>query len=102
MAKSQMAKAQTAKTGPSARPPSRRPATRESRPALIGLAVILIVGDAFASAWLAIQSGRRSYFLQVDEEVTRGAPISDAEGRKVSLSEYFWGGIAAGEGDVVV
>src|SRR5690625_7075253 len=72
-----MAKSQMATAGSPARPPSRLPATRESRPALIGLAAILIVGGALASAWLAVQSGNRAYFLQIDEEVAQGATISD-------------------------
>ena len=55
------------------RPASRLPSTRESRPALIGLAVLLIVGGALASAWLAIQSGNRAYFVQVDQEIAQGA-----------------------------
>src|SRR5699024_3952945 len=88
-----------AKPGSSARPPSRLPATRESRPALIGLAVLVIVGGALASAWLAIQSGNRAYFLQINTEVAQGATIDDSDVSKVSLPEDFSGGIPSDQLD---
>lgn len=97
-----MAKSQMATAGSPARPPSRLPATRESRPALIGLAVILIVGGALASAWLAVQSGNRAYFLQIDEEVAQGATISDSDVSKVSLPEDFSGGIPSDQVDDII
>jgi hypothetical protein len=81
---------------------SRLPSTRESRPALIGLAVLLIFGGALASAWLAIQSGNRSYFVQIDQEVAQGATISKDDLRRVSLPEGFKGGIPSSESDTVV
>jgi hypothetical protein len=81
---------------------SRLPSTRESRPALIGLAILLIVGGALASAWLAIQSGNRSYFVQVDQEVAQGATISKDDLTRVSLPEGFKGGIPSSDEDSVV
>ena len=81
---------------------SRLPSTRESRPALIGLAVLLIFGGALASAWLAIQSGNRSYFVQVDQEVAQGATISKDDLNRVSLPEGFKGGIPSSDSDSVV
>lgn len=85
-----------------ATPASRLPSTRESRPALIGLAVLLIVGGALASAWLALQSGNRAYFLQVDREVTQGAAITDDDLRQVSLPEGFEGGVPVSDKASVV
>jgi hypothetical protein len=81
---------------------SRLPSTRESRPALIGLAVLLIFGGALASAWLAIQSGNRSYFVQIDQEVAQGATISKDDLARVSLPEGFKGGIPSSDSDSVV
>jgi hypothetical protein len=81
---------------------SRLPSTRESRPALIGLAVLLIFGGALASAWLAIQSGNRSYFVQIDQEVAQGATISKDDLSRVSLPEGFKGGVPSADSDSVV
>jgi len=81
---------------------SRLPSTRESRPALIGLAVILIVGGALASAWLAIQSGERSSFVQVSREVAQGATISADDLTTVSLPEGFDGGVPSSDSDSIV
>ena len=81
---------------------SRLPSTRESRPALIGLAVILIVGGALASAWLAIQSVERASFVQVSREVAQGATISDDDLTTVSLPEGFEGGVPSSDSDSIV
>lgn len=81
---------------------SRLPSTRESRPALIGLAVILIVGGALASAFLAIQSGDRASFVQVGREVAQGATISDDDLTTVSLPEGFDGGVPSSDSDSIV
>lgn len=81
---------------------SRLPSTRESRPALIGLAVLLIFGGALASAWLAIQSGNRSYFVQIDQEVAQGATISKDDLTRVSLPEGFRGGVPSSDSDSIV
>jgi len=81
---------------------TRLPSTRESRPALIGLAVILIVGGALASAWLAIQSGDRASFVQIDREVAQGATISDDDLTTVSLPEGFEGGVPSSDRKNVV
>lgn len=71
---------------------SRLPSTRETRPALIGLAVLLIVGGALASAYLAIQSGHRADFVQVVQDVAPGAQITQESLGTVSLPEDFRGG----------
>lgn len=81
---------------------SRLPSTRESRPALIGLAVLLIFGGALASAWLAIQSGNRSYYVQVEQEIAQGATISKDDLTRVSLPEGFEGGVPSSDSDSVV
>ena len=81
---------------------SRLPSTRESRPALIGLAVILIVGGALASAFLAIQSGDRAAFVQVSREVAQGATISKDDLTTVSLPEGFDGGVPSSDSDSIV
>ena len=81
---------------------SRLPSTRESRPALIGLAILLIVGGALASAFLALQSGNRAYFVQVDREIAQGAMISQDDLTRVSLPEGFEGGVPSNDSDSVV
>jgi hypothetical protein len=91
-----------AKSSASSPSVSRLPSTRESRPALIGLAVILIVGGALASAWLAIQSGERASFVQVSREIAQGATISADDLTTVSLPEKFDGGVPASDSDSIV
>lgn len=82
--------------------PSRLPSTRERRPALIALAIVLIVGGALASGWLALQSGDRAYFLQVKDDVAQGEDLTSEKLQRVSLPEGFDGGVPAGEEDSVV
>jgi hypothetical protein len=81
---------------------SRLPSTRESRPALIGLAVLLIVGGALASAYLAIQSGHRAYYVKVDQEIAQGARITEDDLARVSLPEGFEEAIPSDDVDSVV
>lgn len=81
---------------------SRLPSTRESRPALIGLAVLLIVGGALASAWLAIQSGNRSSFVQINNEVAQGSTISADDLKRVSLPEDFNGAVPFDDASSIV
>lgn len=82
--------------------PSRLPSTRERRPALIALAIVLIVGGALASGWLALQSGDRAYFLQVSADVAQGEDLTPDKLERVSLPEGFDGGVSADdEGEVV-
>ncbi len=81
---------------------SRLPSTRESRPALIGLAVLLIVGGALASAWLAIQSGHRAYYIEVEQEIVQGAQITENDLTRVSLPEGFENAIPSDDVDSVV
>jgi hypothetical protein len=69
---------------------------------LIGLAVLLIVGGALASAWLAIQAGHRAYFISVDREVSQGAEITDGDLTRVSLPEGFQNGISSSDKSSVV
>lgn len=82
--------------------PSRLPSTRESRPALIGLALLLIVGGALASAYLALVAGDRADFIQVDREIPQGAEITEDDLTTVSLPEGYDGGIPAGDLDEIV
>ncbi|KQY56059.1 hypothetical protein ASD11_16445 [Aeromicrobium sp. Root495] len=81
---------------------SRLPSTRESRPALLALAVVLILGGALASAYLAIQSGNRASFVQVKQEIAQGARITPDDLTTVSLPEDFQGGVASSQTDKVV
>lgn len=91
-----------AKKEPSKAQVSRLPSTRESRPALIALAIVLIVGGALASAFLAIQSGNRAFYVQVSQEVAQGAQITEEDLTRVSLPEGFDLGVPADESDDVV
>ena len=81
---------------------SRLPSTRESRPALIGLALLLIVGGALASAYLAIQSGHRAYYVKVEQEIAQGARITEDDLTRVSLPEGFDDAIPSDDVDSVV
>lgn len=81
---------------------SRLPSTRESRPALIALAVVLIVGGALASGFLALQSGNRAFYVQVTSEVAQGAQITENDLGRVSLPEDFGTGVPADQVDDVV
>lgn len=83
-------------------PGGRLPSTRERRPALAALAVLLILGGALASAWLAVRSGHRAEYLQVNANVGQGAQISDSDLRTVELPEDFDGGIPADDRDEIV
>ena len=75
--------------------PSRLPSTRERRPALAALAVLLIVGGALASGWLALRAGDRADFLRVSSEVVQGQQIDGDDLETVSLPEDFDGAIPA-------
>ncbi|GAB4011398.1 hypothetical protein GCM10028772_33580 [Nocardioides ultimimeridianus] len=82
--------------------PSRLPSTRESRPALIGLALVLIVGGALASAYLAVIAGHRAEFVQVRTEIAQGQKITKADLQTVSLPQGYDGGIPADQEDSLV
>ena len=82
--------------------PGRLPSTRERRPALAALAVILILGGALASAWLAMQAGHRSEFVQVKSEVGQGEEIKDEDLTTVELPEDFEGGVSESDRDDLV
>jgi hypothetical protein len=69
---------------------------------LIGLAILLIVGGALVSAWLAAQAGHRAYFVAVDREVAQGAEITDSDLTRVSLPEEYKDGISSSDKDSVV
>lgn len=75
--------------------PSRLPSTRERRPALAALALLLIVGGALASGWLALRAGDRADFLRVSGEVAQGQKIEESDLETVSLPESFDGAIPA-------
>ncbi|MFY0405571.1 hypothetical protein [Solicola sp. PLA-1-18] len=82
-------------------PPSRLPSTRERRPALAGLAVLLIVGGAAASGWLALRAGDRVEFLQVRSEVAQGQQIQADDLETVRLPRGFDDGVSADQRDQV-
>jgi hypothetical protein len=83
---------------------TRLPSARERRPALAALAVLLIVGGAFASGFLALQAGNRADYLRVksDVEIPQGAEISDDDLESVSLPEDMDGAISVDDKDDVV
>ncbi len=81
--------------------PSRLPSTRERRPALAAAAVLLIVGGAFSSGWLALQSGHREDYLQLRSDIAPGQQIGSDDLMTVSLPENLDGVIpAAAAGEV--
>ena len=94
------------RTSPSRRAASnsgtRLPSTRERRPALAALAVLLIVGGAFASGFLALQAGNRADYLRVSSEVPQGAEITEEQLETVSLPEDMEGAISVDDRDAVV
>ena len=94
--------AKSAPTQPNQAPASRLPSTRESRPALIGLALLLIVGGALASAYLALVAGNRAEFVQVRQEIAQGEAISEDDLTTVSLPDGYDGGIPASDMDDLV
>jgi hypothetical protein len=81
---------------------SRLPSSRERRPALAALAVLLIVGGAFASGFLALQAGNRADYLRVQTDVPQGAEISESDLESVSLPEDMDGVISADDTEAVV
>ncbi|KAA1419969.1 hypothetical protein FE697_018935 [Mumia zhuanghuii] len=81
---------------------TRLPSTRERRPALAALAVILIVGGALLSGWIAMSSGDRADFLQVEGEIAQGQRLSESDLTTVSLPEGFDGGVPAEQRDAVL
>ncbi|MBW9205172.1 SAF domain-containing protein [Mumia sp. zg.B17] len=89
-------------TASETRTAARLPSTRERRPALAALAVILIVGGALLSGWIAMSSGDRADFLKVQGEVAQGQRLTLDDLGTVSLPEGFDGGVRAGERDSVV
>lgn len=67
--------------------PTRLPSTRERRPAMAALAVLLIVGGALASGWLALRSGDRADYLRVNADVAQGEQIDSGDLDVVSLPD---------------
>lgn len=86
----------------SASPPSRLPSARERRPALAALAVLLIVGGAFASGWLALQAGNREEYLVLTEDVSAGEEISDGNTDTVDLPENVDGLVPADQSELAI
>jgi hypothetical protein len=78
--------------------PSRLPSARERRPALAALAVLLIVGGAFASGWLALQLGNRESYLVLTTDVAPGEEITEEHVGEVELTEDVEGLVPA-DGD---
>jgi SAF domain len=83
---------------------TRLPSARERRPALAALAVLLIVGGAFASGFLALQAGNRADYLRVKSgaDIPQGAEIRDDDLESVSLPEDMDGVISVDDQDDVV
>jgi SAF domain len=81
---------------------TRLPSARERRPALAALAVLLIVGGAFASGFLALQAGNRADFLRLKASVAQGEEITDTDLESVSLPEDMDGVISVDDRDDVV
>jgi hypothetical protein len=81
---------------------SRLPSSRERRPALAALAVLLIVGGAFASGFLALQAGNRADYLRIRTDVPQGAEITESDLESVSLPEDMDGVISADDTEDVV
>lgn len=94
------------RTSPSRRAASnagtRLPSARERRPALAALAVLLIVGGAFASGYLALQAGNRADYLRISDDVPQGAEITEDQVETVSLPEDMDGVVSADNLDDVV
>ena len=94
------------RTSPSRRAASnagtRLPSARERRPALAALAVLLIVGGAFASGFLALQAGNRADYLRISDDVPQGAEITEDQVETVSLPEDMDGVVSADNLDEVV
>ncbi|HEU0285615.1 MAG TPA: SAF domain-containing protein [Nocardioidaceae bacterium] len=81
---------------------TRLPSARERRPALAALAVLLIVGGAFASGFLALQAGNRADYLRISDDVPQGAEITEDQVETVSLPEEMDGVVSADNLDEVV
>jgi SAF domain len=81
---------------------TRLPSSRERRPALAALAVLLIVGGAFASGFLALQAGNRADYLRVKSDVPQGAEIAESDLESVSLPEDMDGVISVDDEEAVV
>jgi len=54
---------------------------------MAALALLLIVGGALASGWLALRTGHRADYLTVVTEVSQGQPIEDGDLNVVSLPD---------------
>jgi len=54
---------------------------------MAALAVLLIVGGALASGWLALRSGQRADYLMVVTDVSQGQQIADTDLDVVSLPD---------------
>jgi hypothetical protein len=83
---------------------ARLPSARERRPALAALAILLIVGGAFASGFLALQAGNRADYLRVRAggEIPQGGEITEDQLESVSLPEDMDGVISVDDTDDVV
>lgn len=82
--------------------PTRLPSTRERKPALAALGVLLILGGALASGYLALQAGNREQFLVVTNEMVQGDEFTDDDLDEVDLPEGMSGVVPADQRDDVV
>lgn len=82
--------------------PTRLPSTRERKPALAALGVLLILGGALASGYLALQAGNRDQFLVVTNEMVQGDEFTDDDLDVVDLPEGMTGVVPADEREAVL
>lgn len=82
--------------------PTRLPSTRERKPALAALGVLLILGGALASGYLALQAGNREQFLVVTSEMVQGDEFTEDDLDEVDLPEGMSGVVPADQRDEVV
>ncbi len=81
---------------------SRLPSTRERRPALAALGVLLIVGGALASAWLALRVSDRADYLVVTVDLAQTQEITPGDLGTVSLPNDVAGAIPEDEREGVI
>lgn len=81
---------------------SRLPSTKERRPALAALGVLLIVGGALASAWLALRVSDRADYLVITADLAQTEQISAGDLATVSLPDDVAGAIPEDEREGVI
>lgn len=82
--------------------PTRLPSTRERKPAVAALGVLLILGGALASGYLALQAGNRDQYLVVSSQMVQGTEFTEDDVEVVDLPEGMQDVVPADEKDAVV